>query len=332
MKTLFSGLQPLSQTQSEHCFEQIVQGRVSDVELSDFLLALKHRGETSEEIAGAATALLKSAMPFEKPSYVFADCVGTGGDGHNTLNVSTAAALVVSAMGLPVAKHGNVSVSSRCGSADVLTFLGAKLDVSPEKSRALLDEMGFCFLLAPCYHPGMRFAMPVRRQLKTRTVFNLLGPLVNPAKPSIQLTGVYAPELCMPMAETLQRLGVTSALVVHGSGLDEIALHGTTTAVQLQDGKLTPLTLTPEEAGLRSYSIDAIKGDDPAYNARALEELLKGNGSEAYQSTVALNAAALFCLHHKELTLKQATVRALETINSGKAFLKLTQFVDGTRT
>src|SRR5439155_4796138 len=182
-------------------------------------------GETSEELIGAAAALRRAAQPFPSPDYLFADSCGTGGDFSGSINVSTAAGIVAAACGLPVVKHGNRSFTSQCGSADVLEALGAKLDVSAERSRAILDQTGFCFLLAPLYHPGIAHAGPVRRALKVRTIMNLLGPCLNPARPQVQLLGVPDPSLLRPIAETLDALGVERALVVHGSGLDEIALH-----------------------------------------------------------------------------------------------------------
>src|SRR3546814_9574888 len=190
------------------------------------LVALRLKGETTDELIGAARALRAFDAPLERPDYPFADTCGTGGDGSGAINVATAVAFVAAAAGLPVAKHGNRSVTSRCGSADVLEQLGAKLDVPAEVSRKALDETGVCFLFAPRYHPGLRHAGPVRRALKVRTIMNVLGPCVNPAEPGVQLLGVADPRLLEPVARTLAALGVERALVVHGAGLDEIALHG----------------------------------------------------------------------------------------------------------
>ncbi|MEI6806976.1 MAG: anthranilate phosphoribosyltransferase [Myxococcaceae bacterium] len=305
--------------------EQIIAGKISEEEIKRFLLDLKARGETSEDLANAARALLKAATPFPRPDYEFADLVGTGGDEQGTLNISTAAAFVVAQMGLPVAKHGNKSVSSKCGSADVLVSLGADLELLPEKSRDCLDKLDFCFLLAPVYHPGMRYAAAARKALATRTIFNLLGPLVNPARPPIQLTGVYDPKLCRPMAETFQKLGSKSALVVHGSGLDEIAIHGPTQAVLLKDGEISEFVLHP----IHTEPLESIRGGDPEENAAWLVRILKGQATEAQNQAVALNAAGLMFLTGESFRMRFD--QALETILSGKAYDKLDAFITYTR-
>src|SRR5690606_16769473 len=211
------------------------------IQFAALLAALKTKGETAGELTGAARALLAASTPFNRPDYLFADTCGTGGDHAGTINVSTAATFVSAAAGLPVAKHGNRSVSSMCGSADMLELLGATLDISPAKSRAALDRTGVCFLFAPLYHPGMKHAGPVRQALKIRTIMNVLGPLLNPARPDVQIMGVSEPRLIRPAAETLRALGTKAALVVHGSGLDEIALHGATQAARLKDGAITSI-------------------------------------------------------------------------------------------
>lgn len=303
--------------------EQIIAGKVSDEEIKRFLLDLKTRGETSEDLTQAARALLKAALYFPRPDYEFADLVGTGGDEQGTLNISTAAAFLVAQMGLPIAKHGNKSVSSKCGSADVLISLGANLELSPEKSRACLDKIGFCFLLAPLYHPGMRHAAAARKALATRTIFNVLGPLVNPARPPIQLTGVYDSQLCRPMAEALFALGSKSALVIHGSGLDEIAIHGPTQGVLLKDGEISEISFEP----IQLESIESIRGGEPEENAAWLVRVLKGQATDAQNQAVAMNAAALYGLS-KEGSFYQ---QALETILSGKSYDKLDAFIAYTR-
>src|SRR5690242_19322618 len=224
----------LTSEESEHLFERLVLGRLEPAEIAGMLIALRMKGETAEEMIGAARALFAAATPFDRPDYLFADCCGTGGDGSGLINVSTATAFVAAACGLPVAKHGNRSVSSKCGSADVLEALGARLEMEPGKTRALLDETGFCFLFAPAYHPGMKHAALVRRQLQVRTVMNLLGPCINPARPRVQLLGVADPAMLHRVAQVLVALGVEHALVVHGSGLDEVALHGPTRAVRIR--------------------------------------------------------------------------------------------------
>src|SRR4029079_2491702 len=214
-------------------FAQIVDGSLSEPLMAAAFVALRVQGESAEELTGAAQAVRAAAAPFPSPAGLFADSCGTGGDFSGSINVSTAAAFVAAACGLPVIKHGNRSFTSKCGSADVLEALGARLDLTPLESREILDQTGFCFLLAPQYHPGIAHAGAVRRALKVRTIMNLLGPCLNPARPTVQLLGVADPKLWRPIAETLRALGVERALVVHGSGLDEVALHGFTKAVSL---------------------------------------------------------------------------------------------------
>ena len=203
----------LTRAQTRELFDGLVRGDLDPVEIAALLIALKAKGEAPEEIAGAAESLRDSASFFPRPNYPIADTCGTGGDMSHTINISTAVAIVAATMGIPVAKHGNRSISSKCGSADVLEILGVRIDASSEVARRCLDEVGICFLFAPGYHPGMRFAMPVRQKLKTRTVFNILGPLVNPSHPEVQIMGVYDPSRCTPLAHTLGMLGLKSALV-----------------------------------------------------------------------------------------------------------------------
>lgn len=318
----------LTQEEAKALFSRIVEGKMSDSELSDLLIALKEKGETPAEIAGAAGALLEAATPFPRPQYEFADCVGTGGDGLGTLNVSTAVMFVAAEMGLKVAKHGNVAVSSKCGSADVLRMAGVKLDMSPAVARRCLDESGVTFLYAPHYHTGMRHAMPVRKTLGVRTIFNILGPLINPSRPDIQLTGVYSQSLVRPYAETLLRLGLQKGLVVHGSGLDEIALHGPTSACVIKDGMIEEIVLTPEEAGIETLSLDQVIGGDAAYNRDALIDLLSGKGSDGYNKLVALNAGALFWTAGQSATFKEGVSGALAAIKGGKCIQRLQKFAE----
>src|SRR6476659_2714175 len=259
---------------SEHLFERLVLGKLEPAEIAGMLIALRMKGETAEEMIGAAKALSAAALPFERPDYLYADCCGTGGDGSGLINVSTATAFVAAACGLPIAKHGNRSVSSRCGSADVLEAVGARIDMPPAAARALLDEIGFCFLFAPAYHPGMKHAALVRRQLEVRTVMNLLGPCINPARPRVQLLGVADPRMLRRIAQTLSAMGVQQALVVHGSGLDEVALHGITRGVRLSKGAMSEMQLAPEDADLERAPLKVVTGGDPEENAARLHALL----------------------------------------------------------
>lgn len=321
----------LSAEDSQHLFERLVLGRLEPAEVAGMLIALRMKGETPEEMIGAAQALLAAAAPFERPEGLFADCCGTGGDGAGTINVSTAAGFVAAACGLPVAKHGNRSVSSRCGSADVLEALGARLDLSAERARSVLDETGFTFLFAPAYHPGMKHAALVRRQLSVRTVMNLLGPCVNPARPPVQLLGVSDPKMLRRIGQVLAALGVSQALIVHGGGLDEVALHAETRAIRLSGGELEELVLTPEEAGCTRTALKALEGGDPADNADRLKALLEGGGSAAEQEAVALNAGALLWTAGLAPSLREGTARTLDVLRSGAAGRVLAAFVEASR-
>ncbi|HWI76772.1 MAG TPA: anthranilate phosphoribosyltransferase [Sphingomicrobium sp.] len=312
-------------------FTEIVEGRLPEPLMAAAFVALRFKGETAEELTGAALALRAAARPFPTPDYLFADSCGTGGDFSGSINVSTAAGLVSAACGLPVVKHGNRSFTSKCGSADVLESLGAKLDLSPPASRRSLDRTGFCFLLAPAYHPGIAHAGPVRRALRVRTVMNLLGPCLNPARPKVQLLGVPDPALLMPIAETLRALGVERALVVHGSGLDEIAVHGFTQAVRLREGELETLEITPEQAGLKRYPVEAVAGGNPQDNAKLLLELLSGRGSAAQRAIVAINAGALLETAGIASDLREGAERAEDAIASGRAVQLLRDFMEASR-
>ena len=315
---------------SAHLFDRLVLGRLEPAEIAGMLIALRMKGETADEMVGAARALSAAALPFERPDYLFADCCGTGGDGSGLINVSTATAFVAAAAGLPIAKHGNRSVSSRCGSADVLEALGAKIDVAPAAARALLDQTGFCFLFAPAYHPGMKHAALVRRQLSVRTVMNLLGPCINPARPPVQLLGVADPKMLRRIAQTLDAMGVEQALVVHGAGLDEVALHGETRAIRLEHGQMTEIELSPEDAGLERAPLKVVTGGEPQENAVRLRSLLGGRGSEAETDIVILNAAALLHTAGKAATLRDAAGEAREALRSGKAEQVLDAYIEAS--
>jgi anthranilate phosphoribosyltransferase len=313
----------LTPEESSRVFERLVGGGWTDLEIAGLLGALRARGETPEEIAGAAAALRRAARPFPSPSYLFADTCGTGGDGAGTLNVSTAAAVVAAELGLPIAKHGNRAVSSRCGSADVLEACGMRIDGPPAIARRCLDETRLCFLYAPLYHEGIRHAMPVRRAFATRTIFNLLGPLANPACPPVQVVGVCSPALCRPLARTLGLLGARAALVVHGDGLDEIALHGSTHAALWKDGRLEERTIVPEEAGVARRPLEELRGGDPSGNARSLRELLEGGGSAAFRDAVALNAGAVIWIADRAASLFEGVARARAALESGRCAQRL---------
>ncbi len=312
-------------------FGRLVEGGLPDALMAAAFVALRLKGETSDELTGAAFALRSAARPFLRPEGLFADSCGTGGDGSGSINVSTAAGLVAAACGLPIVKHGNRSVTSKCGSADVLEELGTKLDVSADEARAVHDQTGFCFLLAPLYHPGIAHAGPVRRQLKVRTIMNLLGPCLNPARPPVQLLGVAEPQLMQPIAKTLLALGVERGLIVHGSGLDEVAPHAETQAFRIADGRIEELLLTPEDAGFERQPLDQIAGGCPKDNAKRLTDLLHGTGGRADAQVVALNAGALLWVAGVAGSFREGAERALDAMASGKAGMTLDSFVEASR-
>ena len=318
----------LARLEAQAVFAHLMRGQYSELEIAALVSALKARGESPEEIAGAAEALRGAARQFPRPDYAFADTCGTGGDGLGTFNVSTAVALVAAEMGIPVAKHGNRSVSSRCGSADVLEAAGVRLDADPAVARRCLDQAGVCFLFAPAYHAGVRHAAPVRKALGTRTIFNLLGPLANPSLPPIQLMGVYDPALCVPLATTLGLLGAEAALVVHGSGLDEIALHGPTTAALWKQGRVTELEMTPEEAGLARRPVETLAGGETDRNLELLVTLLEGQGPAEHREMVALNAGAVAWIAGKAATLADGVGLALSALAGGGGARRLTRWVE----
>jgi anthranilate phosphoribosyltransferase len=312
--------------ESHAVFDAVLRGELSDIELTAVLVALKLKGETPDEIAGAAASLRAGAREFPRPDYLFADIVGTGGDGLGTINISTAVACVAAEAGLPIAKHGNRAVSSRCGAADLLEQFGVQLDMPPARARECLDTERLTFLFAPFYHAGIRHAMPVRRRLATRTVFNLLGPLVNPARPPVMLVGVYDVALCRVVAETLGLLGCDRALVVHGLGLDEIAVHGATEAAELRDGEVRMRRFTPADFGVPTFPLADIVGGNAEVNARAIRNLLGGRGEPAHVAAVAVNAGALLALAGVAGSLPEGYDRGRDVLAGGAALERLERF------
>ena len=323
--------QDISSEQMSELFREIVQGELEPILLSALLTALKIKGETPEEIAGAAKALKGNALPFPAVNYTCSDNCGTGGDGTHTINISTTSAIVAASLGIKMAKHGNRSVSSKSGSADVLSHLGINLNMSPEQAKHCLDKTNLTFLMAPVYHSGIKHAMGVRQTLKMRTIFNILGPLINPAGAQIQIVGVYEPELLKPVAHALQLLGKQACWVVHGSGMDEMALHGSTKVVQLKDNKISEFELSPADFGLTNSPLEAIKGGTPEQNAENIKAVLSGNGSDAHNAAIAINTAPLLILNNLADDLKQACELVLTQLKSGNALLTLTEFSELSR-
>jgi anthranilate phosphoribosyltransferase len=322
---------PLTRAETHAAFSEIMKGEVSPVLLTAILVALKVKGESVEELTGAAEAMREAAVPVSSDRKPVVDTCGTGGDGKSTFNVSTTAAFVVSGAGFVVAKHGNRSVSSPCGSADVLEALGIPIQSDAEQAAACLKNIGIAFLFAPAFHPATKHAMPVRKELGTRTIFNLLGPLTNPARPSAQLVGVYDPRWLKPMAEVLGKLGCEAAFVVHGQGEDEIALSGPTEVAELYQGQVRTETWRPEDFGYKAVPREEPKGRTPQEYARTLLEVL--NGRLGYhRSVVCMNAAAAIRAAFrtkagggKNITLKEATILAQKSLDTKAALQKFEQ-------
>ena len=309
---------PLTRAEAETAFTALFEGEATPAQVGGFLMALRTRGETVDEIAAAATVMRAKCVKVTAPPGAM-DIVGTGGDGKGTLNISTATALVVAGAGVPVAKHGNRNLSSRSGAADALTELGLNVMVGPEVVERCLAEAGIGFMMAPMHHPAMRHVGPVRIELGTRTLFNVLGPLTNPAGAKRQLTGAFSPALIRPMAEVLAALGSEGAWLVHGAdGTDECSIAGTTAVVALEGGTLRAFTLHPEDAGLPVHPFAAILGGTPAENAGALRALLDG-ATGAYRDAVLLNAAAALVVAGKAGSLKEGVERAKASLDSGTA-------------
>ena len=307
---------PLDEGAATEAFAAIFDGKVDDVALAAFLTTLADRGETVGEIVAAARALRARAIqPFRAADAL--DVCGTGGDGMHSLNISTAVSLVVAACGVKLAKHGNRAASSTSGAADVLMVLGVP-ELPMDRLGPCLNTVGITFLHAARHHPAMARVAPVRRQLGRRTIFNLLGPLCNPAGVEQQLMGVFAPGPVPLMAEALSHLGSRAALVVHGQGFDEVAISGETTAVAVADGALTTRTITPEDAGLPRHPNEALKGGTPTYNAERLQALLAGH-ADSYRDMVLINAAAALTVVRPGLTLPQGAIEAAAAIDSGAA-------------
>ncbi len=318
----------LSADEAHAFFAACLRGEPTPAQVAAAVTALRIRGETVEEIAAFATAMREAARTLDHP-YDAIDTCGTGGDGQHTFNISTAAALVLAGAGLKVAKHGNRAMSSKSGSSDVLSVLGVNLQAGPAQQRRSLDEAGIAFLFAPAYHGAMRHVGPVRAEIGFRTVFNLLGPLSNPAGAKRQVMGVYDRRLLEPLAEVLGRLGATRAWTVHGQGLDELTTTGETEVAEWKDGAVRRFTVTPEDAGLPRASLDALRGGDAEENAAALRALLDG-ATGAYRDIVLLNAAAALVVADRAADLAEGAVMAAAVIDDGRAAKALADLVEAT--
>jgi len=318
----------LTDDEAEAFFTACLRGEATPAQVAAAVTALRLRGETVPEIAAFVRVMRRHALMLDHQHEVIDTC-GTGGDGQHTFNISTAAALVAAGGGLKVAKHGNRALSSKSGSSDVLAALGVNLDAGLQRNLKALDEAGVCFLFAPAHHGAMRHVTPVRAELGFRTIFNLLGPLANPAAAKFQVIGVYDPKWLEPMARVLGALGTRRAWVVHGSGLDEITTTGETQVAEWRDGQVRRFTVTPEEVGLERAPIEALRGGDPEANAQAIRDLLDGQHGP-YRDIVLMNAGAAFVVAGKAETLADGIELAREVINSGRAEQALARLVEIT--
>ena len=318
--------QNLEFAQAKEVMDQIMEGRATNSQIASFLTAMRMKGETIDEITACAVTMREKCRKLN-PSMDVLDIVGTGGDRAFTFNISTVSSFVVSAGGVPVAKHGNRSVSSKCGSADLLESLGVRIDITPEKSEEILNKIGLCFMFAPTYHSSMKYAAPVRKELGVRTIFNILGPLANPAGANMQLLGVYDEKLVEPLARVLMNLGVKRGMVVHGhDGLDEITLCDTTTICEINSGRINSFFLDPEQFGLQKCAGSELVGGNPAENAEIALSILKGDKG-AKRDIVILNSAVCLYMVHNNVTLRECVRMAGELIDSGKALEQLRMFV-----
>jgi len=316
----------ISGASAEAVIDEMMRGEASHIHMSAFLAAMAAKGETVDEIAGAASAMRRHCVKLPCEMDVL-EIVGTGGDRSNSFNISTTAAFVVSAAGIPVAKHGNRAASSKCGAADVLEALGADISLPPDRSRRMLESIGLCFMFAQTYHSAMKHVAPVRKELGIRTLFNLLGPLSNPAAASMQLLGVYDAALVEPMARVLYKLGVKSAMVVYGQdGLDEISLCAPTNVCELRGGEFSSYVIEPEDFGFRRCEKHDLVGGDPAENAGITRAILSGERGPR-RDTVVLNSAAAIHIAKEGVSIEEAITIAERTIDSGMALRQLELFV-----
>ncbi|TIM06428.1 anthranilate phosphoribosyltransferase [Mesorhizobium sp.] len=316
----------LSFEEARDAFDIIMSGDATPGQIGGFLMALRVRGETVSEISGAVATMRAKMLRVDAPAGAI-DIVGTGGDNSHSVNISTASAFVIAACGVPVAKHGNRGLSSQTGAADVLTALGVRLDIPPETIGRCISDAGVGFMFAPAHHPAMKHVGPIRVELGTRTIFNLLGPLSNPAGVVRQMVGVFLPEWIMPVAETLKALGADHAWVAHGDGYDEITTTGETQVAELVGGEIRSFTLTPEAVGLKRHTKDELRGGDAAYNAQALRDML-GGAAGAFRDTVLMNAGAGLVVAGKATTLADGMATAAQAIDSGRALKVLERLVE----
>jgi anthranilate phosphoribosyltransferase len=321
----------LTRAEAREGMQEIMRGDATQAQIAGFLVALRAKGETADEIAGCAEAMREHVLPVQPTRDDLVDTAGTGGDGKSTLNISTAAALVAAAAGAGVAKHGNRAASSQTGSADVLEALGFELDLAPERIAQSIDELGFGFMFAQAHHPAMKHAAPVRRELGTRTVFNVLGPLTNPARARAQVVGVYSPGLVRPVAEALAQLGARRAFVVHGAGgIDELSPVGPSRVSEVVDGGVRDRVVDPQELGIEECSLDDLAGGAPDENAAIIRRNFAGERGGAREAVI-LNAAGAIAAGGHAADLREGIVVAREALDSGAAASRRDGVVELTR-
>ena len=318
----------LTYDEAEKVMDEIMRGEATPVQMSAYLTALSLKGETIDEITASASGMRAHCIKLLHDMDVL-EIVGTGGDGSNSFNISTTASMVISAGGVPVAKHGNRAASSKSGAADVLEALGVKITLTPERSAEILKKIGICFLFAQNYHIAMKYVAPIRKELGIRTVFNILGPLSNPAGANMELMGVYDESLVVPLAQVMANLGVTRGMVVFGQDkLDEISMSAPTTVCEIKDGTFTSYELTPEQFGYARCQKEELVGGTPAENAEITRKILSGNEKGAKRKAVCLNAGAALYIAGKAESMKAGVKMAEELIDSGAALTKLNQFIE----
>jgi anthranilate phosphoribosyltransferase len=316
----------LSREEAASTFNSMMSGEATPSQMGGLLMALRVRGETVDEITGAVSAMRAKMVRVTAPSNAV-DVVGTGGDGSGSVNVSTCTAFIVAGAGVPVAKHGNRALSSRSGAADVLASLGVRIDIKPEQVGRCISEAGIGFMFAPAHHPATKNVGPTRVELATRTIFNLLGPLSNPAGVKRQMVGVFSKQWVLPLAQVLKNLGAEAAWVVHGSdGLDEITLSGPSFVAALENGNIETFEVTPEEAGLARVGVESLKGGDAQTNAKALNAVLDGTHGP-FRDVALLNAAATLIVAGRAKDLKEGVALGVQSLDSGAAMARLKQLI-----
>ncbi len=321
----------LTMQEAEQVMNEIMSGKATDAQIAGFLVALRLKGETIDEITACAKVMREKASRIKPKNHAeLIDVVGTGGDKSGTFNISTAAAFVVAGAGIPVAKHGNKGVSSKCGSADVLTALGIKIDLEPQKVEQCINEVGIGYMFAPKFHGAMKYAIGPRKELAVRTVFNILGPLTNPAEAPYELMGVFDEKLVEPLAEVLGKLGCKHALVVHGNGLDEITIEAQTKVAEYKDNHVTTYEIKPTDFGIKLASLDELKGGSPEDNAKIILDILNQKEKGPKRDVVLLNAGAAIYVAGKANSIQGGIDIAKDSIDSRKAIEKLNNLKDWT--